>query len=223
MTLWVILFLLIVAISFILAIRSMKDYQEVPQKLKQEYGLFLIRRTNNFNAQVLDAILKLITAEGLIVSIERLFKGNETTLTVFGPKTQLNKFSAELGLLELEDYAADLETKDISVWELGVKVPFKFNPDSLDNVFDNLPALDPNDRFFWQVVLGRGQTQIRAATSSKNAPIFHNLRLGELIKIPQPFSAEQMLSFYKLRSLSKDSQAPVLTAKGVARLLKISL
>lgn len=228
MILWIILFFMIVAISFVLAMRSMRDYQEIPQKSQEDYGLFLIRQTGNLTTGVLDAILKPATSESFIISIERLFKGSESALTIFGPKKHLVKFSGDLNLLELEDYAARLDSEDLSVWEVGVKEKTKFDPDTLDNIFINLPKLDFEDQFFWQVVSGRDQTQIRAILYSKDskrrkvlAPLFHDLKPGGLVKIPRPFSPEQMLNFYRLRSLSKDSKCPAIAPAELIRLLKI--
>lgn len=234
MILWLILFLLIIAISFILALLSMRDYQEIPEKSQEEYGLFLIRQTENFNAKFLDAIREFMPAKGLIISIERLLKGNKAALTIFGPKMILQKFINELNLLELEDYVSDLETAGVSVWEVGVKTANKPDMENLNNIFKNLPALTDEDQFFWQVILMQGeglsfQTQIRAAVYSKEparrqklASILQNLNAGELIKVPRPFSEEQMINFYRLRSLSKDNKGPVLTSEGTVRLLKIS-
>ncbi len=229
MILWVALFLLIVIISFILAMQSMRDYQEIPQQSKEEYGLFLIRQTASFNPEILNSILKMITAEGLIISLERLFKGSESALAIFGPKKHLVKFSGDLSLLELEDYAARLESKDLSTWEVGVKDKARFDPYTPDNITNNLPKLDKEDQFFWQIVLNQHQTQIRAVLYTKDkekrkvlAPLFHNLKLGGLIKVPRPFSHEQMMVSYQLRSLSRDSQGPLLTPEGVIKLLRIS-
>lgn len=228
MILWIVLFLLIVAISFVLAIRSMKDYQEIPQQTKEEYSLFLIKRISGFDTGILGSILEDITKNGLIISIERLFKGNFTTLTIFGPKSILKQFSNELGLVELEDYATKLESSNISTWEIGVKDTVKFNPDDLNNIFNGMPKLDAEDQFFWQVVIGKNQTQIRAALYSKDSkkhttlvPLLQSLQMGSLNKIPKPFSTSQMMDFYRLRTLSRDSTVPVLTPEGIMRLLKV--
>ncbi len=144
MILWFALFLLIVGISFVLAFRSMKDYQEIPKNFKAEYGLFLIRRPESFNANALTAIGQTILEEGLVVSIERLFKGKQAALTIFGPKKILDDFAESLNLLELEDYAQVLDHKDISVWEVGVKGAKDFKSDSPNNIFKKLIILFPN-------------------------------------------------------------------------------
>lgn len=228
MILWLILFLIIVGISFILAFWSMRDYQEIPQQSKAEYGLFLIRRTDNLNFEILDVFRRSMLDRGFIISMERLFKGKQAALAIFGPKKILEQYSQQLNLLELEDYALNLVSENIIIWEVGVK-------GSTDNIFKNLPELTHEDQFFWQVILARAgddlsfQTQIRAAVYSKDplrrkalASMLQNLNIGELIKIPRPFSQEQMMNFYKLRSLDKASNGPVLVSKGVMCLLKIS-
>lgn len=228
MILWIALFLLVVAISFVLALKSMRDYQNIPQQSKVEYGLFLIRQIENFNSKTLDSIREILREDAsLIVSIERLFKGSQVALTIFGPKNVIGKFASEFDLLELEDYTQNLESQYVSAWEMGVRDANQFKSDSPDNIFNVLPALEAEDQFFWQVVVGRDQVQIRAALYSKDTirrqtlvPQFQNLALGKLIKIPKPFSSEQMMNFYRLRSLGKDSKAPVLDSEGIIRLSK---
>jgi len=234
--LWLILFLLIIGISFILAFRSMKDYQEIPKASKVEYGLFLIRRTDSFDAGVLGSIGKFMLDNSLIISLERLFKGNKAALTIFGPKEILNRFSASLSLLELEDYILDCQTEDLSIWEVGVKENTGPNLDDQNNIFANLSQMGDEDQFFWQVILGSRkekdnisfQTQIRAVVYSKDpsrkkilTSLLQGLKLGKLAKIPKPFSTEQMMDFFRSRSLSKDSNGPILDSVGVMRLLKV--
>ena len=235
MILWFALFLLIVGISFVLAFRSMKDYQEIPKNFKAEYGLFLIRRPEDFNANVLNAIGQSILEEGLIISIERLFKGKKAALTIFGPKKILDRFAESLNLLELEDYANALDHKDISVWEMGIKGTQDFKFDSPNNIFKNLSELKEEEQFFWQIMLNAGkgkeksfQAQIRAVIYSKDPErrkilisLLQTAEVGELTKVPKPFSDEQMMVFYKLRSFAKDSSGLILDAEGVIRLLKV--
>lgn len=235
MVFWIILFLLIVGASFVLAYRSMKDYQEIPEIKRIEYGLFLVRQTEKFTAATLDSIGELLLDPGLIISIERLFKGTQAALTIYGPKMILDKFSLILNLLELEDYASGFDIEDISIWEVGSKDQ-KNRPEGSNNIFQNLSRLGLDDHFCWQVVLGpkkeKGfisfKTQIRAVVYSRNpenkkmlTSLLGELKLGELTKIPKPFSTEQMMNFYKLRSLGKDSNGPILDSAGVINLLKV--
>lgn len=230
MILWIVLFLLVVGISLVLAYRSMKDFQEIPQKSRAEYGLFLVRRTQNFNAEFLNSIRKQMSAADLIIGIERLFKGSQAALALFGPKNILDRYSGELNFLELEDYALNLDSKDCLVWEAGVKKAG--DTGSSGNIFKNLTRLGEEDRFFWQVVLGAEgraefKTQIRAVLFSKDTKRRKELAIllqnspGGLFRIPRPFGTEQMMDFFRLRSLSKDSKGPVLSAEGIISLLKV--
>lgn len=220
MILWLTLFLLIIGISFILALRSMKDYQEIPRKSDLDYGLFLIRRPGNFDTKLLDSIRELVLLENAIISFERVFKGRQSALTIFGPKTVLDKFTRSLDLLELEDYTSALAEGDISVWEVGEKERGELT----------LPELSNEDQFFWQVVVGKDQTQIRAALYC-NDPVrrktlaaeLQNLNARAFVKIPRPFSNEQMLGFYRTRSLGKDSKRSILNSEEIVSLLRIQV
>lgn len=235
MILWFLLFVLIIAISFVLAYRSMKDYQEIPQKSEIEYGLYLVRNPQNFNKEFLDAIRKHLTKEGLIVSIERLFKGNQAALTIYGPKRVLEEYIGELNLLELEDYTSAVDSNHTSVWEMGVASNTHPGNLNIEGIFSDLSHLGNEDQFFWQVVLGpkNGKSslfssQIRAVVYSKDQqkrqdliPVLQNMASKELVKIPNPFTHHQMMDFYKSRSLGKDSKGPVLESEGITNLLKI--
>ncbi len=233
MILWLALFFIVIAISFVLALQSMKDYQEIPLKSKEDYALFLIRNTENLTAPVLASIREHIVKDGLIISFERLFKGKRMALTIFGPKRILEKFADSLALLELEDYSLNLNTADVHLWEMGSKSKDLKEPVSPD-IFKNLPSLGDEEQFLWQVVLGASgnktpefQSQIRAAVYSKDparrmdlVPLFQNMATGELVKVPKPFSHEQMMSFYRLRSLGKDSDGPLLLPEKLLNLIK---
>lgn len=227
MILWLLLFLLVIGISFILAFRSMKDFQEIPQKAEEDYSLFLVRQVTNLDAKILDFIRQKVFAKGGIVSFERLFKGTQTALTIFGPKNILVEFQSELNLLELEDYAAEFTDSNVSVWEVGTRDSTKLNPDQLSDFFSSLPQLEPEEQFFWQVIPDKSKVQIRAAISSKDTlrrkilASTQNLNAGGLHKIPRPFSNEQMVEFYRARSLSQDIKGPILDAEGIIRFLKI--
>lgn len=234
MVLWILLFILIVATSFVLAFLSMKDYQEIPLQSKVEYGLYLIRQPQGFSGNFLDDIGRVLQDGSLLVSIERLFKGNQAALTIFGPKNLLSQFNSNLNLLELEDYTQNLSVADLSIWEMGVKNQNQVVTGS-NEIFSHLSQLGPEDQFFWQIVLGAKkqgenlafQTQIRAVVYSKDpnkkqslVSLFQDLKSAELSKVPRPFSPELMMDFYRQRSLGKDSSGPILTSEGVINLLR---
>lgn len=228
MFLWLALFLLVILISFILAFRSMKDYQEIPQKTHVEYGLFLVRQIKNFDVGIVDSIYQIVFTSGEIVSFERLFKGHQTALTIFGPKNILAQFQDELDLLELEDYTTEFNIDNVSIWEVGVRRNANLNPGHFNKIFSELPKLEADEQFFWQVIPRQYQVQIRAAVSSKDpsrkkmlTSTLQNLNAGGLIKIPKPFSTQYMIDFYRARSLSKGNSRVTLDSEGVLHLLRV--
>lgn len=211
MTLWFILFGCIVAVSFVLALRSMADFEENPQEKKDHYGLFLIRNPIALNVSLLDSLHERIIKMGLIISLERLIKGRESALVIFGPKEVLRHFVSVLNLLELEDYTRNLNDQ-ISAWEMGLKSPDK---EVIENSFESFPLLEKDEQFWWQIVLLAKEdggdkyfeSQIRAVVLCsddrrrvKLASILQNSNAGRLIKVPKPFTSLQIFEFYRKRS-----------------------
>lgn len=224
MILWVILFLLIIAISFALAYKSMRDYQEIPQKKEENYGLYLVRK-NPVAWEFLDSVRAELSSSGGVLSLERLFKGRKTALCIFGPKNILEDFIGELRLLELEDYIAGLSFENMDIWEVGVKSSDEFE-ENMD-IFASLPKLYKEEQFFWQVIIGAKDVQIRAAIFSESferrkmfIAWFEDLAPQTFYKVPRPYSKEQMFDFFYLRSLGKDTKA---TAFSSAKLLLLVL
>ena len=119
MILWIVLFVLVVSISYVLAAKSMRDFTHIPDSQK-EYGLYLIRNPSALNKHFLDSLIDYLVKSGAYISFERLFKGNKSTLVIFGPKILLAKYDDILNILELEDYT-DVEIEHITAWEAGVK------------------------------------------------------------------------------------------------------
>ena len=120
MILWVILFLLVVAISFVLAVKSMKDFIDIPSNSSAEYSLFLIRKIQIVNADFLSHLNERLVESSSILAIERLFKGKKSALVVYGPRKLLLSLNHVLDLLELEDYT-DVNVEQVSAWEIGIK------------------------------------------------------------------------------------------------------
>lgn len=118
MVLWIVLFILVLAISFILALKSMTDYQEVP---KGDNGLFLIRQTKQLK-DLLDASTNIV--------LERLFKGKQAALVVFGPRQIVEKYKNHLDLVELEDYT-NVDKDQVVAWEIGIKERLQVTGDRL--------------------------------------------------------------------------------------------
>ncbi len=196
----IILFILVILISFFLALYSMKDFLIKPEG-KSGYGVYLVRNLGNFNIQSLNLILENILKKDLI-SFERLFKDRESALVIFGPSSLL-KFK-DLNLLELEDYTS-LDLNKLSVFEAHLK--------SAENLKDNLPILSKQERIWIQAICkdSKGQIgcQIRIVIYSENrlkelVDEFQDNFKKTLVKVPKPYSKSQLFEFYKQRALIKE-------------------
>lgn len=230
--LWFALFLLVVAISFILAKKSMSDFGEIPSPKGGEYGLFLIRKPENLTPALLDSIHEGGVKEGLIIALERLFKGRETALVIFGPLRVLTNYLDKLNLLQLEDYT-NLSRDHISSWEVGFKNQSHAVP---DNPFKNFPTIYETEKFFFQLLLnpkspkGEGKVflgQIRAVLFSPHSQRRGKLtatlqNLNHLTKIPRPYSAGQIFDFYVSRSFFRGKFNLNLRSSQVVKLIELT-
>jgi len=198
MIFYLLIFFIILSVSLVLAYLSMKNYQEIPDALK-EYGIYLVKKPNFLTLQVLGMLLDL--CQGKLLSFERLFKGNLQVLVIFGPKKILSeRFSEILGLLELEDYTR--VSGDLIAWEVGRKETGEFAGD----IFKNFPALDEDEQFFWQVILNGNHGQIRAVLFVQDierkkilVSTLENIGGKLLHKIPKPFTSAQIFENYRKR------------------------
>lgn len=180
---------------------SMKDFRISPKDLSLEVGLYLIRKPKSLTSEMLSSLQKKVEKDDLIVSLERLFKGRESALVLYGPKNLLLNFSKNLDLLEVEDYSQ--VALDASAWEIGVRE--KDYPIS-GSLFSQFPKLEVQEQVWYQMVLqikkraeGKFRCQIRAASLSSDRK-----RLKELSQnLHEPFSSLQIMDFYKKRSIGK--------------------
>lgn len=99
---WLIIFFIIILISSVLAYRSMKDYEEIPDNLSLN-SVFYIGNPENFTIEILKKMHSLFLSRKQFFSIEKLYKGAEKAITIFGSR-ELVSFLPELNLIELEDY-----------------------------------------------------------------------------------------------------------------------
>lgn len=206
MILWVLLFVLVVAISFVLAVKSMRDYQEIPTQTGEQYALFLIRKPQALSKELLSAIHEDLLNSGLIISFERLIKGIKAALVVFGPKKVLAVYKDHLDLLELEDYT-NVNPEQFAAWEVGIK-----HPD-----VPNFPTISGDDQIWWQLILSAGKDKlfhphIRVVVVSADAgrrellkQTLQDLSPDKFIKLPKDFSDASLLDFYKKRAFRKDT------------------
>ena len=238
MILWLVLFALVIVISFILAFQSMRDYQESPKHSKVEYGLYLIRNTSGLTTYILGLIHDQIVKKGLLFSLERLFKGSKSALVIYGPKNILTDFSEKLNLLELEDYTS-IDKEQMMAWEVGVRKPKLAEKEilNIDNFFKNFPLLSDTEQFWWQLVLqakpkkegGLFTGQIRAVVycedfdrRKKLSDVLQNLPPKHFMKVPKPFTSGQILEFYQTRILDKSETNPTLTPEEILKLSLLS-
>jgi len=272
MLLWAALFLIIIAISAILAYRSMKDYQLQPKVKSSGYGLFLIRNPANLT-KVLDHLHALTQDSQQIISFERLFKGAKSALVMFAPNSISANLSSSLNLLELEEYTK-LDSARVFAWEVGCKDQASFHLSKV-NTFESMPEFKDSEQFWWQIILqanaaslwpkldqkknfldivGKDKTyqlnlqkmlsskpalralaeeknkqktfrcQIRAvlvaADSTRKVELTDQLiRINGLVKIPKPYTSQQILILYQQRSkMPQASQELTLTTQEILQL-----
>lgn len=225
MILWIVLFLLVISISFVLAAKSMRDFTHIPDAQK-EYGLFLIKNPGAINKHLLDSFIDYLIKSDAYISFERLFKGNKTALVIFGPKVLLSKYDDILNLLELEDYT-DVEVEHVSVWEVSVKEAGNEND---QKIFNNMPVLLGNEEFWWQVIFSDSlKPQILGVVVSADierkrnlSEKLHNLAPDLINKFPKAFSDSQLLDIYKKRGFVKENKNPKLSPEKILDLFLIS-
>lgn len=222
MILWVLLFILVVVISFVLAVKSMHDFQEIPAHTGEEYSLFLIRRPHELTGEVLSSIHENLLTAGLIISFERLIKGTKAALVVYGPKKVLSKFEYTLDLLELEDYTG-VNSGQFTAWEVVVKNAVK----------PGFPPVSLEDQIWWQLIMSAKKDNLYhphirlAAVSSDHKRredlkgVLSGLSTDKFIKLPKTASNGQMLDYYKKRGFRKDTQNRNLYPDEVIKLLHV--
>lgn len=103
---WVAAFFIIILVSAVLAFRSMKDYEEFPESLSLN-AVFFLGNPQAFTAEALNRLHRLLLENKNFFSLERLIKGKERALVIFGPRELPNLFP-ELNLVELEDYLGEI-------------------------------------------------------------------------------------------------------------------
>lgn len=219
MIIWGIIFTAIILVSFILALRSMHDYHEIPVHSQVVYSLYLIKNEAGLTEDLLARLNSIINQKRLIISFERLCKGSKKALVVYGPVAILKEFVKELDLIELEDYSLeDQKNGSVLSWEISSKEFKKANTEFL-GFTDASKDLSPNEEIWWQLIIQpqcekRGlqpmfKALIRVAMHSdsdqKNQDIKKEIdkiiKSSDLISLPQAYSSEQIFQFYTERSL----------------------
>lgn len=84
----------------------MKDYEEFPESLSLN-TLFYISNPQNFTEESIKKLRDAFTSRKQSFSIERLNKGKERALVIFGPR-DLPEILPQLNLIEIEDYLTEV-------------------------------------------------------------------------------------------------------------------
>lgn len=186
----------------------MHDF-EIKPNLRLEYGTFLVKNPKNLNQEFLAPLFSELAKSNLLISFERLFKGHEGVLVVYGPKNILLNYQDQFNFLELEDYTrADLN--NISLWEVEVRDKLNFR--------DKFPNLLEHEQIWFQIILRPNKkdlsffpTRVRVVLVSQGddrlkelTKEFQDNYKSTLPKIPKPYSKDQILQFYKKRSFIKE-------------------
>lgn len=218
---WVALFIIIISVSLILAVRSMRDYAETPVHSDTHYSLYLIKNEAGLDEDVLESIDQIINQKRLIVSFERLYKGSKQALVVYGPVVILKQFADTLNLMELEDYSlkySDPIPSGILSWEISSHDFHKTDRPILD--LTKMPVtLNDTEELWWQLVLQpkceknglqplfKALIRVTVIVQDDNraseikSKLDDWVRTTNLVTIPQVFSTVQMIEFYQKRSL----------------------
>ncbi len=209
MLLWIILALIVVGVSFILAIRSMNDYREAPPA-SVSYSLFLVGNPGGLTTNVIHELHQAVIKDKFTLSFERLFKGLKRALVIFGPAEVLLPFKEALGLTEIEDYSNKV-SEYMRAWEVGKKQ--KGEPAVNLSILGYIPGLLETEEFWWQIVTkpekDSFRSTIRAVFKTDRQERLTSLseelsRIGKgegLAQIPEAYSSGQVVKFYRERSL----------------------
>ena len=184
----------------------MKDFHETPAVIKSDSSLFLVKNPANLTAQILDQLHQALLKDNAIISLEKLFKGSQKATVIFGSKSLLDPFTDILGLLELEDYT---NIDKFTAWEVTSKDSVA-SYTQIPNISKHVPFLKNTEQVWWQLTVQPGQQKVFEAQArfvvvadeKRQKEIARELENIEnkLIKIPRPFTSNQILSSYKARA-----------------------
>lgn len=103
-----------------MAFRSMKDYEEFPESQNLN-SLFFVASHQSFSDASLKKLHEAFAQNKQFFSLERLNKGKERALVIFGPR-ELPEILPEHKLVEIEDYLIDLNQLDQNAIDSKVSV-----------------------------------------------------------------------------------------------------
>ncbi len=224
--------ILVLIVSFWLAKISMRDYRETAQNLKKEYGVYLVRNSSALTVNFLQQLQAVIAPTDDVFSIERLLKGRESALVVFGPKTLFAQFAPLLNLIELEDFTVSVDQSKLSFAEIGFKATTQLSGAvELRSVFGEFEPLADQEQVWVQIAMkaDKKSANFKAAVrigvlandQLRRKKIIESFIKVPLLKIPRPYSVERMAKFYRERTISLDEYLLSLSAPGVLKLVSL--
>lgn len=205
---WTPVILAVGVVSFFLALRSMKDYEELP-KGNINYSLYLIGQPQNFNRSTLEKIYQQSFRIKTQVSFEKLIRGEDKVLTVFLPEGVATSFP-ELGLLPIEDYISPtlkpgkFSLKQSYVWSMEIP---KNNLGFIRGIWDQINLRE--DQFFsFQIVAfpEQGKQSLRSDELKDNFQV----TLRGLVSFPESVKRVETVKTVQ-EILSKNSNLKVST------------
>lgn len=213
---WLLLFLAVLITSFLLALRSMRHYREKPSNLKGTFSLYLIQNMEGLTDQLLEELAGKIKEGRLLLSFERLYKGDKKALVVFGPTEVLTSVSSELGLLELEDYTQKSYPHSLA-FEVGERASGSVQIENFQLPVEEI-GLAEGEQIWWQVIAQPNSknnqelifnslirvcihaTESQRVEHLKNRLLFY-LQDANLTRLPQTHTSQQILKFYRERAI----------------------
>ena len=151
---WISILLLIPLSAAFFAFRSMKDFQDKPDK-NIENGLFLV--CSELKIEDIQKIIHLLNLKSLkrrinplLVSFEILKKGGGKSIVLFGPKSLIQELEL-LKLIELEDYCLKMDRSKLHSFEID-KTDKNIKKNVTQQNFDDSFHLNYDEYLFIQIV-----------------------------------------------------------------------
>ncbi len=220
---WFILGLLVIYLSFVLARKSLKNYQDMPSG---ENGLFLLRDLQYFDDVFLE---KICMQTGSIFSLEKIYKGGQGALVLFAPK-RVGEGIVGLSPLEIEDYTQKISEDRVQVWELNVgKKKGAKHIHFLEGANLTLEEQAAFQIVFMPGEKGKIQVSMRILVSASDAlkrsniakQIDKNMALSNQVRSKRKFSSKQVFGHFRKRSLyPKEVSKQFLTPQELLKLIK---
>lgn len=229
MTLWFVIVIIVLAVSFFLAMRSMSNYQYTPKTSSRSSSLFLIQAENVLTAEIMDQLYGQLRATE-IISLERLFKGSKRALVIYGPEEVIKQFLNTLQPLELEDYTSLSVQTGLTqfAWVLTAK---QGGGNKFDTTSISMPDLNTNEQIWFQIVTQKRSDVhqnaiLRLVVSCEENrktllmdEVVKIINQAGIIRVPTALSHETVMTHFKDRAMPNNNGVTGLSKEGILKLL----